>query len=78
MNIDVTVVRDGDMWSEKFTGVSAVKEVDSGTLVVTSKRARTEEVEHDGVKRIVVRGDGEKDIASFAPGAWHSWRQVKD
>lgn len=76
MNIDVTVVRDCDMWSEKFNGVSAVQEVDSGTLVVTSKGTRTEEVECDGVKRIVVRGGEKKDIASFAPGSWHSWRQT--
>lgn len=78
MNIDVTVVRDCEMWSEKFNGVAAVQEVDSGTLVVTSPGARTEEVERDGVKYIVVRGGGEKDIASFAPGSWHSWRQMKD
>lgn len=78
MNIDVTVVSDGDMWSEKINGVSVVQEADSGALVVTSKGARTEEVERDGVKRIVVRGGAEKDIASFARGSWHSWRQVND
>lgn len=78
MNIDVTVVSDGEMWSEKINNVSTVEEIDSGSLVVTSKGAGAENVNRDGKSYIVVRGGVENDIASFAPGAWHSWRRVKD
>lgn len=76
MNIDVTVVSDGDMWSEKINNVSTVEEVDSGSLVVTSQGAGTEEVNRDGKRYIVVNRGAENYIASFAPGSWHSWRQT--
>lgn len=76
MNIDVTVVSGGDMWSEKINNVSTVEEVESGSLVVTSKGARTENVNRDGKSYIVVNGGVENHIASFAPGSWHSWRKM--
>lgn len=84
MNIDVTVMglskqwANGAIagsairtWSEKFEDVE-VTERDGKLSIISVNRLPAEE--SDGPFRKAYDPD---QIASFAPGAWHSWRQVK-
>lgn len=85
MNIDVTVMglseqwRNGAIngsnirtWSEKFEDVD-VEERDGKLSINAIPRGTTEEAVDTFRKTYFPNR-----IASFAPGAWHSWRQVKD
>ncbi|MGV0868700.1 hypothetical protein [Corynebacterium kalidii] len=70
MNIDVTVTRtDGHTWSEKFNNAYA-RDTDGSLLIYTDgQNVKVGTHEYKLTSR---------PIAEFAPGAWHSWRQVKD
>lgn len=71
MNIDVTAT-DGDRtWSEKFTDVTKVNMSREGHAIIMGDDEIIAFDPGAGTKY----GD-HTVLASFAPGSWHSWRQI--
>ncbi|MGP5930319.1 hypothetical protein [Corynebacterium glyciniphilum] len=76
MNIDVTVVSDGEMWSEKFDRVKRVEALDDGSLAILRPASWSDEtITLDNIKEL---DEPLSARAMFQSGSWHSWRQVKD